>query len=72
MGRVAGYYYNTHARVAFKDQLTNQVLEDETSLLNQMIQNYDQISPSTPKYHTSRENQSASVPRMNKSHLKIR
>ena len=41
MGRVAGYYYNTHARVAFKDQIINQALEDETNLLNQKIQNYN-------------------------------
>ena len=36
-GRVAGYYYNTHTRVAFKDPLPNQALEDETGLLNQRI-----------------------------------
>ena len=44
-GRVAGYYYNTFAGVAFEDLLTNQSLEDETSLLNQRILNYDQIPP---------------------------
>ena len=38
-GRVAGYYYNIHDRVAFKDPLTNQALEDKTGLLNQIIQN---------------------------------
>ena len=36
-GRVADYYYNTCPRVAFKDPVTNQTLEDETSSLNQRI-----------------------------------
>ena len=48
IGRAAGYYYNTHARVVFKDPLTEQALEDETSLLNQRIQNFDQAPPPIP------------------------
>ena len=47
-GRVADYYYNTHARVAFEDSLTNQAQEDETSLSNQRSQNYDQVPPPNP------------------------
>ena len=40
-GRVAGYYYNICTKVALKNHSTNQNLEDESSLLNQKIQNYD-------------------------------
>ena len=66
--RVAGCYNNTHARVAFEDPLTNQVLEDETGLLNQRVQNYDQVPPPSPKNPTYKDNQSASTPRITKSH----
>ena len=33
-GEVAGYYYNTHTRVIIKNPSSNQVSDDETSLLN--------------------------------------
>ena len=66
--RVAGYYYNACARVSYEDPLTNQALEDETGLLNWRIQNYDQVPPPIPQYPTYRNNQSASKPRMTRSH----
>ena len=62
--REAGSYYYTCATLAFKDPLTNQALEDETNLFNQWIWNQ-----SPPKYPTYRDNQSASTPRMTRSHL---
>ena len=43
--KVAGYYYNTHAKVTFENPPSNQALEDETSLLNQGIQNHSQVTP---------------------------
>ena len=46
--RVAGYYNNTHTRVTFEDPSSNQTSEDETSLLNQRFQNYDQVPSLTP------------------------
>ena len=47
-GRVAGYYYNAHTKVAFKNPPGNQNLESGSSLLNQRIQDYDQLLSSTP------------------------
>ena len=34
-GKVAGYYYNTQAKVTFENPLSTQISEDEKSLLNQ-------------------------------------
>ena len=51
-GRVAGYYCNTCNKVTFKNLPSNQNLEKESSLLNQRIQNYDQVSSPTPQYPT--------------------
>ena len=65
-GRVAGYYYNACTKVAFKDPPTNQNLENESNLLNQRIQNYDQMPSTTTWYPTYRDNLNASTPRMTK------
>ena len=42
-GRVAGYYYNVHTKVAFKNPPAKENLEYESSLLNHRIQDYDQL-----------------------------
>ena len=36
-GKVAGYYWNTQAKVTFQNPLSTQISEDEKSLLNQRI-----------------------------------
>ena len=71
-GKVAGYYYNIHARVTFKNPPSKQGPEDETSLLNQRIWNHTQAPPLTNHYSISRDNQSMSTPRMAKPHSESR
>ena len=56
-GKVAGYYYNTHTRVTFKHPSSNQAPDDETNLLNQIIQNYTQVPPFTNHCLKYRDNQ---------------
>ena len=47
-GRVAGYYYNTCTKVAFKNPPAYQNLEDESSILKLRNQDYDQVPSPTP------------------------
>ena len=70
-GKVAGHYYNIHAKVTFENLPCNQAL-DKTSLLNQRIQNRSQVPPLTNHYLAYRETPSALAPRMAKPHLESR
>ena len=56
----------------FENPSSNQAHNDETSLLNQRIQNHTQVLPLTNHYLTYGDNQSASIPRMAKHHSESR
>ena len=67
-GKVAGYYYDTQAKIAFEIPLSNQVSDDKKTSLNQGISDYAQVPHFNNQDHTHRDNQSASTPKMTKSH----
>ena len=66
-GKVAGYYYNTQAKVTFETPLSTQVSNDEKGLLNQNIWDCVQVPPLDNQDQTYRDNQGASTPKMTKS-----
>ena len=69
---MVGYYYNTHARVTFKNPLSNKAPDNETRLFNQRIQNHTQVPTLTSHYLMYRDNQSMSTLRMAKPHPESR
>ena len=65
--RVAGFYYNAHTKIVFENSSANQNVENENSLLNHRIQDYDQVTSPTPRCPTHRDNKNTSTPRITTS-----
>ena len=65
--KVAGYYYNTQAKVTFENQLSTQISEEKKFTKSKNVHD-TQVSPLNNQFHTYRDNEVASTPKMTKSH----